>query len=138
MKAFIKFQTVFSGRFQTVQENASLIRVIDGLRFEPNRPKLVLSLYPDRDPAGYLTFRFRSNLSNVTDFNCVQIPSSHSHRPSQSSAGERRRRTRGRERDEVETRERERERERYFFLKGDYWVKKRYYVCLCIRRWSFC
>jgi len=101
MKAFIKFQTVFSGRFQTVQENASLIRVIDGLRFEPNRPKLVLSLYPDRDPAGYLTFRFRSNLSNVTDFNCVQIPSSHSHRPSQSSAGERRRRTRGRGRDEV-------------------------------------
>jgi hypothetical protein len=80
-----------------------------------NRPeihvfRLDLSLYSDKDPAGrgfqpdpagYLTFRFRSDLSNVTDSGRVQIPSSRSHRPSQSLAREKRRRTRGRGRDEV-------------------------------------
>jgi len=48
------------------------------------------------DPAGYLTFRFRSDLSNVTDSGRVQISSSRSHRPSQSPTGETRRRMRGR------------------------------------------
>jgi hypothetical protein len=59
---------------------------------------------PDRDPvgcgyrsepAGYLTFHFRSDLSNVTDSGRVQISSSRSHCPSQSPTGETRRRTKG-------------------------------------------
>jgi hypothetical protein len=57
------------------------------------------------DPAGYLTFRFRSDLSNVTDSGRVQISSSRSHRPSQSPTGETRRRTRGRGRGRDEVRQ---------------------------------
>jgi hypothetical protein len=69
-----------------------------------------------QSPTGYLTFRFRSDLSNIIDYGLVQIPSSRSHRPSQSPAGERRRRTRGRGRDEVGRLERE-----IFFYEG-IWV----------------